>query len=81
MKTKFVSIAEIVIGACIFYRAEKEYAALSKQLGKELDEKRTVIGTLSKQLEAHQKEFNELKDELSKVVILLFEFMKPKQKL
>ena len=49
------------------HRAEKEYAALSRQLNKELEEKRTVISNLSKQMEEHQKDFTELKQELAKV--------------
>ena len=51
----------------IAYRAEKEYASLSKQLNHELEEKRKVIKDLSRQLEAHQKDFNDLKHELNKV--------------
>lgn len=52
----------------MFYRrAEKEYALLSKQLQTELDEKKSVIHKLSRQLELHQKNFDELKEELTKV--------------
>ncbi|KAK2146872.1 hypothetical protein LSH36_581g03034 [Paralvinella palmiformis] len=47
-------------------RAEKEYAALNKQLHEELEDKRLVIQKLSGQLDNHQKNFNELKQELNK---------------
>ena len=59
-----VQVYEYKIAFC---RAEKEYSALSKQLTRELDEKSKIIHNLAKQLEAHQKDFNELKAELSKV--------------
>lgn len=48
-------------------RAEKEYAILSKQLSTELEEKKSVIKKLSQQLEQHQINFEDLKDELNKV--------------
>ena len=48
-------------------RAEKEYAVLSNQLSTELQEKKNVIKQLSDQLEVHQKNFDDLKDELNKV--------------
>ena len=51
----------------ILFRAEKEYTLLSKQLKAELDEKKSIIRKLSTQLEEHTTNFNELKDELSKV--------------
>lgn len=54
----------------ILYRAEKEYADLSKQLSQELDDKKLVIKNLSCQLEEHQKDFNELRNELTKVNIV-----------
>ena len=63
---RHVSAAAQVLVLCCS-SAEKEYASLSKQLNRELDEKRSVIQSLSKQLEDHQREFNELKQELSKV--------------
>lgn len=40
---------------------------MKKQLTNEVDNKKNVIGSLSKELEVHQKNFNELKDELNKV--------------
>ena len=40
---------------------------MKKQLTSEVDNKKSVIGSLSKELEIHQKNFNELKDELNKV--------------
>ncbi|XP_063432765.1 coiled-coil domain-containing protein 171-like isoform X2 [Mytilus trossulus] len=47
-------------------RTEKEYKSVKKQLTNEVDNKKNVIGSLSKELEVHQKNFNELKDELNK---------------
>lgn len=47
-------------------RTEKEYKSVKKQLTSEVDNKKSVIGSLSKELEIHQKNFNELKDELNK---------------
>jgi len=52
-----------------FFRTEKEYKSVKKQLTSEVDNKKSVIGSLSKELEIHQKNFNELKDELNKVKI------------
>ena len=49
------------------FRAEKEYAILSQKLSEELDEKKSIINKLSKQLGLHQDNFNDLKDELNKV--------------
>ena len=40
---------------------------MKKQLTNEVDNKKTTIGNLSKELEIHQKNFIELKEELSKV--------------
>ena len=51
----------------IVFRAEKEYALINQQLQTDLEKKNHVIGKLSKQLELHQKNFDELKDELNKV--------------
>ncbi|XP_025077162.1 coiled-coil domain-containing protein 171-like isoform X2 [Pomacea canaliculata] len=47
-------------------KLEKEYLSTRRQLGGEIEEKKTVIGSLSKELEVHQKNFNELKTELGK---------------
>ena len=54
----------------VVYRVEKEYSTVKKQLTTEVDSKKTTIGNLSKELEIHQKNFIELKEELSKVFIL-----------
>lgn len=51
----------------VFCRLEKEHDSARYQLTAELDDKKKVIQSLSKQLEVHQKNFNELKDELAKV--------------
>lgn len=58
---------------CFFFvvvRVEKEYVLVRRQLSSEVDSKKTVIGNLSKELEIHQKNFNELKDELNKVGLM-----------
>lgn len=47
-------------------KVEKEYSSVKRQLTSEVENKKNVIGNLSKELEVHQKNFNELKDELSK---------------
>ena len=57
--------------AIVVYRVEKEYSTVKKQLTTEVDSKKTTIGNLSKELEIHQKNFIELKEELSKVLIVL----------
>lgn len=69
-----LNIISFIISACIFLlilylivRLEKEYLSTRRQLGGEIEEKKTVIGSLSKELEVHQKNFNELKTELGKV--------------
>ncbi|GFR64854.1 coiled-coil domain-containing protein 171-like [Elysia marginata] len=49
-----------------FDKMEKEYSTAKRQLSKEVEDKKMVIGSLSKDLELHQKNFNELKSELSK---------------
>ena len=41
---------------------------MKKQLTTEVENKKTTIGNLSKELEIHQKNFIELKEELSKVI-------------
>jgi chaperonin cofactor prefoldin len=46
---------------------EKEHSSVKKQLTNEVENKKSTIGTLSKELEVHQKNFLELKEELSKV--------------
>ena len=51
---------------CIF-RAEKEYAALTKQLQRDLEDKREIIKRLSSELDNHAREFADLKGELNKV--------------
>lgn len=56
-------------------KVEKEYSSVKRQLTSEVENKKNVIGNLSKELEVHQKNFNELKDELSKVSALLLCFM------
>ena len=66
-QNKRVKSADIVV-----YRVEKEYSTVKKQLTTEVDSKKTTIGNLSKELEIHQKNFIELKEELSKVFILFF---------
>ena len=48
-------------------KVEKEYSSVRRQLTSEVENKKNVIGNLSKELEVHQKNFNELKEELSKV--------------
>lgn len=48
-------------------RAEKEFAVMSHQLKSDLDEKSSLIKQLSSQLDTHQANFNELKQELNKV--------------
>ena len=40
---------------------------LSNQLQAELEEKKTLIGSLSEQLDLHQHNFDQLKQELNKV--------------
>ena len=57
----------IIVTISIRFRAEKEYAILSQKLSEELDEKKSIINKLSKQLGLHQDNFNDLKDELNKV--------------
>ena len=52
-------------------RAEKEYVSLSHQLQTELEDKKTLIGDLSDQLELHQRSFDQLKVELNKVACLI----------
>ncbi|XP_002730890.2 coiled-coil domain-containing protein 171-like [Saccoglossus kowalevskii] len=47
-------------------KVSKEYETVKKQLTHEIDDKSSMISNLSKQLELHQKNFNELKDELNK---------------
>lgn len=49
------------------FRLEKEHSNVRKQLTNEVENKKSTIGSLSKELEVHQKNFIELKDELSKV--------------
>ncbi|XP_077989026.1 coiled-coil domain-containing protein 171-like isoform X2 [Glandiceps talaboti] len=44
----------------------REYLTVKKQLSGDLEDKKAVISNLSKQLELHQKNFNELKEELNK---------------
>ena len=56
----------------MFSRVEKEYSTVKKQLMTEVENKKTTIGNLSKELEIHQKNFIELKEELSKVVTCTF---------
>lgn len=56
-------------------KVEKEYSSVKLQLTSEVENKKNVIGNLSKELEVHQKNFNELKDELSKVRAVLLCFM------
>lgn len=56
-------------------KVEKEYSSVKRQLTSEVENKKNVIGNLSKELEVHQKNFNELKDELSKVSAVLLCFM------
>ncbi|XP_064651220.1 coiled-coil domain-containing protein 171-like isoform X2 [Lineus longissimus] len=45
---------------------EKEYAAVKQQLSEELEDKNGVVQNLSKQLQLHERNFEELKDELTK---------------
>ncbi|XP_052280653.1 coiled-coil domain-containing protein 171-like isoform X2 [Dreissena polymorpha] len=47
-------------------RLEKEHVNVRKQLMSEVENKKSTIGSLSKELEVHQKNFIELKEELSK---------------
>ncbi|XP_062577737.1 coiled-coil domain-containing protein 171-like isoform X2 [Saccostrea cucullata] len=47
-------------------KLEKEYSSVKRQLTSEVENKKNVILNLSKELEVHQKNFNELKEELSK---------------
>jgi hypothetical protein len=47
---------------------EKDYAVLNRQLKGDLSEKTNLIKQLSSQLDTHQANFNELKQELSKVI-------------
>ncbi|XP_052797056.1 coiled-coil domain-containing protein 171-like isoform X2 [Mya arenaria] len=47
-------------------RLEKEHSSVRRQLTAEVETKKTTIGNLSKELEVHQKNFIELKEELSK---------------
>ncbi|XP_013378672.1 coiled-coil domain-containing protein 171-like [Lingula anatina] len=49
-----------------FERLEKEYANVKHQLTSEVEDKKAVISNLSKQLELHQKNFDDLKEELAK---------------
>ena len=56
-----------VLVQCLCFRAEKEYVTLSNQLQAELEEKKTLIGSLSEQLDLHQQNFDQLKQELNKV--------------
>ncbi|XP_074650788.1 coiled-coil domain-containing protein 171-like [Tubulanus polymorphus] len=45
---------------------EREHESVKQLLTKQLDEKKSIITNLSKQLELHEKNFDELKKELSK---------------
>lgn len=56
-------------------KVEKEYSFVKRQLTLEVENKKNVIGNLSKELEVYQKNFNELKDELFKVSVVLLCFM------
>ncbi|XP_050400373.1 coiled-coil domain-containing protein 171 isoform X2 [Patella vulgata] len=47
-------------------RTEKDYVNIRRQLTSEVDDKKHVINKLSKELEAHQRNLNELKEELNK---------------
>ncbi|XP_060080102.1 coiled-coil domain-containing protein 171-like [Ylistrum balloti] len=47
-------------------KMEREYSSVKKQLTAQVEDKKSVIGNLSKELEHHQKNFSELKDELTK---------------
>ncbi|XP_053405701.1 coiled-coil domain-containing protein 171-like isoform X2 [Mercenaria mercenaria] len=47
-------------------KLEKEHSSVKKQLTNEVENKKSTIGSLSKELEVHQKNFLELKEELSK---------------
>jgi len=50
-------------------RLEKEHSSVRRQLTTEVETKKTTIGNLSKELQVHQKNFIELKEELSKVLL------------
>ena len=62
------SLSKYIYNRCKKYvfRVEREYSAVRKQLTSEVENKKNVIGNLSKELEIHQKNFTELKEELSK---------------
>ena len=64
-------VVHVVCAQPLLLRTEKEYLSTRRQLSGEVEEKKTVIGSLSKELEVHQKNFNELKTELGKVVITI----------
>ena len=56
---------------CLFtFRLEKDTASIQRQLSEELKEKKNVISKMSKQLDLHQRNFDELKDELNRVRFL-----------
>lgn len=67
MPGQYFHLSKLILTLYLFYRTEKEYKSVKKQLTNEVDNKKNVIGSLSKELEVHQKNFNELKDELNKV--------------
>ncbi|CAL1539669.1 unnamed protein product [Lymnaea stagnalis] len=48
-------------------KMDKEYTSMRRQLLLEVEDKKSVIVNLSRELETHQKNFNELKSELTKV--------------
>ena len=52
-----------------FSRIEKEYMIVRQQLSSEVENKKNIIHNMSKELEIHQKNFNDLKDELGKVSV------------
>ena len=60
-------VVHVICAQPLSLRTEKEYLSTRRQLSGEVEEKKTVIGSLSKELEVHQKNFNELKTELGKV--------------
>ncbi|XP_041371577.1 coiled-coil domain-containing protein 171-like isoform X2 [Gigantopelta aegis] len=47
-------------------KIEKEYMIVRQQLSNEVENKKNIIHNMSKELEIHQKNFNDLKDELGK---------------
>lgn len=50
-----------------FFRLQEEFSNVQNKLTSDANDKKSVIQTMSKELEMHLRNFNKLKDELGKV--------------